>query len=363
MPEPVAGKYVRINSDCTNIEYVALTACGTYADPVTTKGDLIVGGNTGAQERLALGTGGFHLVVDSATGTGRPSWQPGLSVQLTNKLDAALTAGDVVGLDKDCDRSVVARNAQGCVAIFVVAPAAIGDDCLALFHLTGLIQNVKSTGTIARGQYVRKSATAQAVEDAGVAMAVGSPPAGTIGVAVTAAAASLVDVIFWGQPSAGATDRILELSPLSAAFAGAECAPLFVRNLGVHGHEYTLDYDDVNESCATWERVLPAGLTIQAATAYVASRMSHACSGTVGWMIRTRAVPDGSTWDAAYTNCDAIATATVKATVGGVLFQCVTLTTTGWAADSRLRIKLIRDVAADNASGKAKLVGGYIRIT
>lgn len=357
--EPVASKFVRIKSDCSGVDYVALEACGTYINPITTKGDLLVG-TDGSQERLAI-SAGRTLVADPDTG--KPSWQPGLSVQFTNKLDLALTAGDVVAVDKGCDRAVVAADAQACQRVFVVAPAAIGDDCLALFHYYGLIRDVKSTGCVDRGFYVRKSATARAVECTGTEMGVAAPPAGALGVAVTQAAGNLVDVIFWGAPAAGATDKLIDLSPLSAAFAGSDCSPTLVRNLGVQSHEYTLDFDDVNMACCTWEKVLPEGLVVGTAKFFIASRMAFACSGTVGWILRTKAVGDGGGWDTSYDNCDVIAAATVKATVGCALFQCVTLTTTGWAADRRLRVKLLRDVAADNASGKAKVLGAYIRIT
>lgn len=54
--EPVASKYPRIKSDCSGIEYVALEACGTYANPITTIGDLLVGGTAGVAQRLAVGS-------------------------------------------------------------------------------------------------------------------------------------------------------------------------------------------------------------------------------------------------------------------------------------------------------------------
>lgn len=223
--EPVANKFVQIKADCSGINYVALEACGTYVNPITTKGDLLVG-TDGGQERLAV-SAGRTLVADPITG--KPSWQPGLTVQLTNKLDAALVAGDVVAVDKSCDRAVVAANAQGCERVFVVAASAIGDDCLALFHFSGLVRDVKSIGTIARGQYIRKSATSQAVEDAGAAAGVAGPPAGTIGQAVTAAAGNLVDAIFWGMPSGGRkailvfTSSVYGVAANSTVYLGASC--------------------------------------------------------------------------------------------------------------------------------------------
>ena len=196
--EPKASTYPRVKSDCSGIEFVALTACGTYADPVTTKGDLIVGGNTGSQERLGM-TAGFTLVADASASTGRPSWQPGLSVELTNKVDAALTAGDVVGIAGTCDRAVKLDDVQGCQNLFVVAPVAIGDDCLAIFHVKGVIKNVRAQGTILRGDWVRKSATTKAVESTAVgANCDRMMPAGTLALALTTAAGNLVDLLTLG---------------------------------------------------------------------------------------------------------------------------------------------------------------------
>ena len=194
--EPKASTYPRVKADCSGIEFVTLTACGTYADPVTTKGDLIMGSASGTQERLGIISGySLHASPD----TGRPSWEPAFSVVLTNKFDVTLASGDVGALDMACDRAVVASNIQGCGRIFVAAGASIGDDCLALFQYVGLARNVKAQGTITRGDWIRKSATAQAVEST----TVGSNcdrmiPAGTLGVAATTAAGGFVDALLFG---------------------------------------------------------------------------------------------------------------------------------------------------------------------
>lgn len=209
LDEPVASRYPRVKGDCTGIEFVALTTAGTYADPVTTKGDLIVGSEIGCQERLGI-TSGRTLAADP--NTGKPSWQPGLAVMLTNKLDAALAAGDVVGVDKGCDRAVVAANAQGCDRLFVVVPANVGDDCLALFHFHGLVRDVRASGCINRGYYVRKASSTQSLECTGIEMGVGASPAGALGVAITQAAGGLVDVIFWGRPEASHATLQVELT-------------------------------------------------------------------------------------------------------------------------------------------------------
>lgn len=65
VPNGVVGKYLRWKTT-TEIENVALTAVGTYVDPVTTEGDLIQGSATGTQERLAIGTRSAIAYVSSA---------------------------------------------------------------------------------------------------------------------------------------------------------------------------------------------------------------------------------------------------------------------------------------------------------
>ena len=83
--EPKAGFYARIKGDCSGIEYVGLEACGTYANPVTTKGDLIRGNECGTQERLAAGPAGSALRLHPVTE--KPDWTCG-DVVLVNKTDA-----------------------------------------------------------------------------------------------------------------------------------------------------------------------------------------------------------------------------------------------------------------------------------
>ena len=73
LPELVAGKYLKVNTTCDGFELVALTATGTYTDPVTTKGDLIQGSTAGAQERLAIHTCDCYVLTVIS---GKAAWQP-----------------------------------------------------------------------------------------------------------------------------------------------------------------------------------------------------------------------------------------------------------------------------------------------
>lgn len=202
LPNPlICGKYLQVNSTCDGFNQVGLTAVGTYVNPVTTKGDLIQGGSAGAQERLAISaTEGAHVVRDPATA--KVGWAPGLGGALVNHTAASVAAnnGKVFAVDDGCDRAFRSADVQGCNRAFIVstptATQAVGANGLTVS--SGQVRNVVSQGAIARGRYVRKSATANAVEDAGVTVGAGMPPAGTIGQSLNAAAAGVVDLYLFG---------------------------------------------------------------------------------------------------------------------------------------------------------------------
>jgi hypothetical protein len=65
-PDLVANRYLRVNGGATGLELVALAASGTYADPITTKGDVLVGGATGVAARKAVGADGQVLAAAAA---------------------------------------------------------------------------------------------------------------------------------------------------------------------------------------------------------------------------------------------------------------------------------------------------------
>lgn len=202
LPSPlICGKFLQVNATCDGFNQVALTATGTYVNPVTTKGDLIQGGSVGAQERLALGTlDGTTPVRDPATA--KVGWSAGLGGSLVNHTAASVAAsnGKVFAVDDGCDRAFRSADVQGCNRAFIVstptATQAVGGGGLVVSH--GIVRSVVAQGAIARGRYVRKSATANAVEDAGVTVGAGMPPAGTIGQSLTAAAAGVVDLYLFG---------------------------------------------------------------------------------------------------------------------------------------------------------------------
>ena len=192
--EPGGGKYPRVKSDCSGIEFVALENCGTYANPVTTLGDLIQGSTTGVQERLAISTS-LGDVLHTGCGS-KARWAPALSLVLTNKLDTQADAGALFALSTTCDKAFVTGDDLGCRRLYVVASSAVSDDCAGLMLLAGGPIRVRSQGTIARGDYLRKSATAGAVETTCVNMTAHRPmPGGTLGIAASVAAGDCVEMI------------------------------------------------------------------------------------------------------------------------------------------------------------------------
>lgn len=118
--------------------------------------------------------------------------------ELTNKTGGSLAANDVVALDTGNDSAVALADVQGSLKTFVVAAETITNNSAGKMKRTGVLV-AKTQGTIVRGNYVRKSATTKAVEDAGVAMnGTNLPPAGTLGVAVTADASNTATIVWFG---------------------------------------------------------------------------------------------------------------------------------------------------------------------
>lgn len=107
---------------------------------------------------------------------------------LTNQTGVTLNAGDVVALDLANDSSVALSDVQGSLRQFVVALATITAGSPGVFGQIGEV-TVVTQGVVARGNYLRKSATTKALEDAGIAQAsTVPPPLGAVGVALTASA-------------------------------------------------------------------------------------------------------------------------------------------------------------------------------
>src|SRR5574337_125719 len=123
-------------------------------------------------------------------------WHEYDAVKATNRTGAQRVAGDVVAWDPANDVSVVADNTAISLRSFGVVAATIANAAAGEVVRSGLCV-AKAQGTIARGEYVRKSATAWCVESAGASDGA-APPEGTIGVARTAAAGGVVTILLYG---------------------------------------------------------------------------------------------------------------------------------------------------------------------
>ena len=115
---------------------------------------------------------------------------------LTNKTGGQLIAGDVVAVDTANDESVALGDTSASRRVPAVClDTAVGANLVGRFVLAGRVM-AKAQGSIARGRYVRKSATTKALEDAGVTMdATTAPPTGTIGVSIQATAGGFCVVL------------------------------------------------------------------------------------------------------------------------------------------------------------------------
>jgi len=94
--------------------------------------------------------------------------------------------------------------------------------------------------------------------------------------------------------------------------------------------------------------------------------MAFDCTNSLGWIVQSRAVSAGESWDAAYTNCTVVDSRTVPATAGNLYFRCVPLAVVGWTCERVLQIKVRRvppGSISSNADGKAKLMTAYIQLT
>jgi hypothetical protein len=139
-------------------------------------------------------------------GTTRIDEALGLVVEiLTNKSGGQLVAGDVVAVDTANDQSVALGDTLASIRPGAVClDSVVGANLVGRFVLAGRVQ-AKAQGSIARGRYVRKSATTKALEDAGVTMdATTYPPSGTIGVSLAAASGGFCVVLLYGPGAVAA---------------------------------------------------------------------------------------------------------------------------------------------------------------
>jgi hypothetical protein len=119
-------------------------------------------------------------------------------ISLINQTGGGLVAGDVVAISAANDEAVALDDVSASLKRFVVALGTIANTARGPFARAGEA-TAKSTGTIARGQFIRKSATTKVFEDTGVAANdSGGPPDGTCGESLTAAAAGTFKALLYG---------------------------------------------------------------------------------------------------------------------------------------------------------------------
>lgn len=115
-------------------------------------------------------------------------------IPLTNKSGGALAAGDVVHQDTGNDEGVDDTTTIGSTRPVFVARATIANDAVGYFQQTGKV-TVKVQGTVAKGDFLRTSATTTRAESAGTNFV-----AGVFGKALTANAsgAGTVTAVLFG---------------------------------------------------------------------------------------------------------------------------------------------------------------------
>lgn len=108
---------------------------------------------------------------------------------LTNKTGGTLLVGNVVSFDATNDQAAALSDFQGSLVQFAVALATVAPNAQGPFATQGVITALTVQGAVARGNYLRKSATTLAAEDTTIAEASATtPPAGAFAVALSNAA-------------------------------------------------------------------------------------------------------------------------------------------------------------------------------
>lgn len=154
-------------------------------------------------ENLGAGADGQKIARDSGQADGG-SWVNYDAASYTNSTGGTAVIGDVVAVSVAADNAVVLDDTVSSLKKFVVALQAPANAAVGAYAYMGPVPGVKAQGAIAAGQYVRKSATTKAVEDAGTAVgSATAPPAGAIGFATSAAAAGFVNIYLFPATATG----------------------------------------------------------------------------------------------------------------------------------------------------------------
>lgn len=134
-------------------------------------------------------------------------WHERDGATLTNKTGGQLVAGDVVAYSGANDSAVILSDSVGARRSFAVAQATIANDAAGEFARSGVV-TAKCTGTISRGNYIRKSATTKAVEEGVAEQSSGATiPSGTLGIALSTCAGGFVTAAWF--PHVNAPDTLV----------------------------------------------------------------------------------------------------------------------------------------------------------
>ncbi len=121
-------------------------------------------------------------------------WHEYEAATLTNSAAGSTAVGDVLAVSS---QTAILGDTVSSLQTYVVAMAVIANAATGEFARSGVV-SAKANGAIAAMQYVRKSATARCIEDAGTAVgATTTPPAGAVGIALAAASGGFCTILLF----------------------------------------------------------------------------------------------------------------------------------------------------------------------
>ena len=128
-------------------------------------------------------------------------WHDYEGVSLTNRSGGSTVAGDVHVVSGANDASAILGDTVNTYQKCVVAMAVISNNAAGEYARSGYISAIKSTGTINRGDWIRKSATTKCVESTGVngLVSATAAPRGAIGIACAAASGGFVAAMLFDK--------------------------------------------------------------------------------------------------------------------------------------------------------------------
>jgi hypothetical protein len=126
-------------------------------------------------------------------------------IRLTNSAAGSTAVGDVLAVSSE---TAILGDTVSSLQKYVVAMAVIPNGSVSDKWARSGRVSAKSNGAIAANQYVRKSATARSIEDAGVAEgAATTPPKDAVGLARAAAAGGFCTIVLFERTVGSVTDH------------------------------------------------------------------------------------------------------------------------------------------------------------